>query len=1211
MQLTCLEKISYVSGAMTSQERMQEINELKAKHLIELACVPLDALSFPFSTNLNNGNIERLREAFRGARCFNEKEEYLIPAIISRQDFDKGVITKRNAHRPALFDPAPGMKLQCLRGLHRVRAAQTLCYPPERWLVAIYDSEHIGYKATRDLEEEYDLAKIPSDGHFYYKIRLYEGRHGNESDCTLAGWWYARLNGHPRDRNAGRTMERLNKHPLYDSALNGLHRIEALYSAYRIDSKIGFSFGSIPRLLTLGCREELIDTSLRRLKDFWHDVFDGDESIMRGMDASSVTVLEGMAPGAIEEHWATLSGLVKTGKVFTALDKKSRRRCFKRLCSATRRVQVPSFGVFFKNLTYFETLKSCLNRLVDDPQDETVCNYKAKGRRANRDRDESIRSAFKRAFSFRDCQRLIQVDESNMVRVRIDDEKIAFDVAYRQLWLFAIRRQADMPIRQQPKKVGPRGDPANRAVLYEFALLAQTLGFMNPTIRRLLDPTQHPDRAAVRQMLEDTRKGYSYPDIERSISACLAQMNSAVPASKKVQSNDPECGDKVKLWGRPWDAHATADRPRLYLHTLHRPWDGRQERSISSYFVARSQYFSWFGEELDVELSISDTDPRVPLYGESRTLLENNTPSPEMDERPDGLQEHEDRLTALKEEERQLEGQLKATKEALEEDVSRLRSEREQLKQDKTKLKDKMKDIHARNKKAVDQNESLKSESKRLEEVRNGLHEKVKSLDEEIADLERKRESLIGLLCDLEQEYGEWFKGFRAVNLENQDQPEMVDADTVSAFEPGDDDDTEPGFDETMAGLDTEDEYGQGGDMERDEDGHDTDMDKGSDNEPERGVVIRFVNYNHAEKKLAVRNEASGQNETESIARGLKVEGYRLYVYKPAGSGGLLEIAREVGRENCYRAAKARRDKTILVVLDSEGVPEPRRREDRWRKRHRATPKTRHDEFRPNRNRSEAGTKNDFRRKNRKRLQARTAATQQRADERRTGWNPSSSGQELREAKLKHPTVPRSVRPEPLRPEPLRPEPQPEPERPDPLLPEPRPEPPSQQPPPEPPRPKPDQSTLGERKADEQKRQDGDYGLRSSGESLRVQVVDGHLRLRSDDQRAAGDAMLTGAKNTRDGVRPKRPATPGPANSTLTEQDDEEQEANDRYIKPPPTRGFLRGGGALDPHRGKRRRLDGEGEEHQGENIQDMQGVETYKPEGHVEPEGAESDSTW
>lgn len=124
---------------MTSQERIQEINELKARHLLEVACVPLDALTFPFSGNLNNGNIERLRKAFGGNRCFNEKEEYQIPAIISRDDFDKGTITKREGKR-SWFDPAPGVKLQCLRGLHRVRAAEMLYHPPERWLVAIYDS---------------------------------------------------------------------------------------------------------------------------------------------------------------------------------------------------------------------------------------------------------------------------------------------------------------------------------------------------------------------------------------------------------------------------------------------------------------------------------------------------------------------------------------------------------------------------------------------------------------------------------------------------------------------------------------------------------------------------------------------------------------------------------------------------------------------------------------------------------------------------------------------------------------------------------------------------------------------------------------------------------------------------------------------------------------------------------------------------------------
>lgn len=125
---------------MSSKDRIQGINELKARSLIQIACVPLDALTFPFSRDLDDENVERLRKAFSEG-CFNDKEEYQIPAIISRDECSKGTFRKANGQIKMLYDPPPGTKLQCLRGLHRIRAAESLGRrQPERWLVAMYDA---------------------------------------------------------------------------------------------------------------------------------------------------------------------------------------------------------------------------------------------------------------------------------------------------------------------------------------------------------------------------------------------------------------------------------------------------------------------------------------------------------------------------------------------------------------------------------------------------------------------------------------------------------------------------------------------------------------------------------------------------------------------------------------------------------------------------------------------------------------------------------------------------------------------------------------------------------------------------------------------------------------------------------------------------------------------------------------------------------------
>ncbi|KAK4061191.1 hypothetical protein Purlil1_14264 [Purpureocillium lilacinum] len=572
-----------------------------------------------------------------------------------------------------------------------------------------------------------------------------------------------------------------------------------------------------------------------------------------------------------------------------------------------------------------------------------------------------------------------------------------------------------MPTRHQPKKVGPRGDPVNRAVLYEFALLAKALGFMTPTIRKLLDPTQHPDRAAVRQMLENARKGYSYPDMERSISACLAQMN-------------------------------------------------------------------------------NDDDPRIPLYGENVTRLENDTMTLGTDGRPDNVQQRDSRDIALEEEELRLQAQ----KEVLEEEVSRLRSEKDQLQHDKSKLKSRMKDLHAEAKAAVDRNEEL-------DEAENGLREMAKCLNEEIADLIRKRDGLIELLHALEQRYREQgsipVQDFRAVDLEQQDQPEMVDAG-LPIFEVGltSDDDDELGPAGAMAGLDTDMDasytgYGssQESQAERDEGGHDTDMNEsctghgtGTENN-----TIHFVKFDLVTKELQPSREAKTKEDTKRIAADLQAENNRLYVYRSAGP---LEIAGEVGEANCYEAAIKRRDRTILVVLDAQGVPEPRRKVGRQGQRDGSSRKARLDRSEVYKKRPIAGTKDGYRRRYKKRREGpngplRTTDKRERRGERRRRENP----QPLRPEP--EPLRPEPLRPEPLRPEPLRPEPlRPEPMRlqlppPAPLRPEPRPEPrqpeeqPLQPPPLQPPPPEPSQSTT---ENDEQKRQDpSGHESQSSDDDLR------------------------------------------------------------------------------------------------------------------------------
>ncbi|KAJ6436730.1 transposase-like protein [Purpureocillium lavendulum] len=768
--------------ASASRKRDREIRISKDKHFIALACVPLDALSFPYSRDLDTENVERLRNEFRG-NCFSEKEEHHIPAIISMEDYDKGTLLLRDSEKP-LWDPPTGMKLRCLHGKHRVKAAEGLRSKPDRWLVAMYNAT-IEEIAQTDLMDGYDNSHKPcDDGKYYYNIKYHQRR----NDIVLAQWWRARLK-----TSDGDAMHQLAAcHGSYDNQLDSLHVIDALYA--------GFRFGSLKRLWRQRCPDELRDNALGQVRQFFYEtVFGGDTSAMKRFDTLSLKHLEFTAPGACKEDNRKLSGKFSTGEVFSGFNEQQRRQYFNKICEATRRMQVPSLKYFFRNLTYFETLRNCMMRLLVPPGKSETEYYESKKRRSWNEEDKATRSLFANAFVHRGGQCLVQIDDYTLVRVHVEDRDKAFDIAYRQLWLFAIRNQGELPPCPIRKTVGPTGDPANKVVLYEFALLAQKLGFMNATIRALLDPLHHPDRAVVKHMLESTRKGYRYHDIEKAISVCLDQVNSAVPAPVDIETDECALEDKqkVKLFGRPLIEHAKADRRLLYLHKVHETSEHHSTEFISSYFVARSQYFSWFGDSLGLELNITDDLPRVALRDSIASPIASERlrrPAEEDDQRaepqpvdastiPDDAdifadsddddylaenvrvnQPQSDSELKLKNKALGEENDaLRAKNGALEEEINELRDKNSALEEEKSELREKNgaleedddalrrergalreEDNKLRNKNTAleEENDALRRELGALKEQKSELQEKNGALEEEINELREKNSAL-------------------------------------------------------------------------------------------------------------------------------------------------------------------------------------------------------------------------------------------------------------------------------------------------------------------------------------------------------------------------------------------------------------------------------------------------------------------------------------
>ena len=126
----------------------QRIEAEKSIKRIGMASIKLDILDFPHSKNLNSENVDRLKRLFRGERgCLPDNLLNHIPATIPENQLQQ-VLTFSGVSRhqllsdsgkPVRLEFPPGFHLECLRGRHRVRAAdEVLTSSDKRWTVDLY-----------------------------------------------------------------------------------------------------------------------------------------------------------------------------------------------------------------------------------------------------------------------------------------------------------------------------------------------------------------------------------------------------------------------------------------------------------------------------------------------------------------------------------------------------------------------------------------------------------------------------------------------------------------------------------------------------------------------------------------------------------------------------------------------------------------------------------------------------------------------------------------------------------------------------------------------------------------------------------------------------------------------------------------------------------------------------------------------------------------
>ncbi|OAA45714.1 hypothetical protein ISF_09582 [Cordyceps fumosorosea ARSEF 2679] len=340
-------------------------------------------------------------------------------------------------------------------------------------------------------------------------------------------------------------------------------------------------------MTSMGCHEESLHY-LNHIKDFWHSVFDGNESAMMKLDRTSLEALQLKAPGACEKHARDLHARVRSGDILGAFNEAERERIWSKIRDATVDCTVPSLNSFFEDRKYIEDAAHCIKMLLPPGRHKT------------------IRSALEDAYPEVDEQGtecLVQVSSSSFKAVATDGTD-HFDLAYRQLWLYARRHFEDMPHEREQIVAGYKTAGVDEMVLFDFASLAYKLGFRTTEIERLLKG--NPDRQIAHRLLKMARKPdqFYFEDIESSISAVTTVMEAARPIcnNQDVDVEEPEviaAGATAKQCGRPLVSDHVRCKPLLFLDKLHATM-ARQNRTLSSFFIQRSTYFAFFGKDLAI-----------------------------------------------------------------------------------------------------------------------------------------------------------------------------------------------------------------------------------------------------------------------------------------------------------------------------------------------------------------------------------------------------------------------------------------------------------------------------------------------------------------------------------------------------------------------------------------------------------------------------------
>lgn len=370
------------------------------------------------------------------------------------------------------------------------------------------------------------------------------------------------------------------QHPLKQTKLNNAFRLLASIPALAPSMQTG----NIRALKGVKCDEEVL-RSLSHIHRTWTFLLNDDRSALAMVDHHTVECLQSRCPANCRQDRDLLEPMFDKGSIFQAFDPASRREIWQRLLRLRR--LVPSLNTFFHDLKYLKDVAHCVTLLIQPAQRQTV------------------REACRQSFDA----------SEHPSRTR---NTLAFDQAYREFWLLAMRYLDDLRpgslLREGCDRVERRRK--NFYIEHYFAREVYSLGFRSAKIAEKLEEV--PDRSEAREALLRARPSshFTYPpeQLEDLVDRIIDIFDQARPANAHTQTpqliieGPGEC-DVERRRGRPYQLAFEQSAPYLSIRNMHIA-DSPRSGGLSAFYIRRDVYLSLFGSLSDEigESRLSDCD---------------------------------------------------------------------------------------------------------------------------------------------------------------------------------------------------------------------------------------------------------------------------------------------------------------------------------------------------------------------------------------------------------------------------------------------------------------------------------------------------------------------------------------------------------------------------------------------------------------------------